>query len=213
VGLPFAPLFLTPIEKTNMTPSVLEMPVAPTETQTESQKFRITQIAFGDDTFSLKYQLADDIEWLKPKAHEISRFAPQIAFEIGSLKNVVRRVFQSEDRWGDADISIDALKLTYATDEDKGDKKLGIPPRPAGTLIRCAISASYQSAFIYAKKSSFLPLGTFEQNVDRDRAGLEGYLDESELKALEGILDEVSRELANQLNKKTVFKPMQLRLL
>lgn len=196
-----------------MTPTaVLEMPVAPTEVQTENQKFRITQVTFGDDVFALKYQLADDIEWLKPKAYEISAVAVQANSAITSLKDAVRRVFQTEDLWSDADIEIDALKLTYATDEDRGDKRLGIPPREEGTLFKVAIGASYQSSFVYSK-SAFLTLGTFEQFLDGDRAGHIGFLTKPELEALQAIIEEVSRELAKQLNKKTVFKPMQLRLL
>jgi len=197
-----------------MTPATLEMPaVAPTETSTQNQqKFRLTQVTFGDDAFSLKYQIADDIEWLKPKAHEISAVAPQINSAIETLKDAVRRVFQTEDRWSDTDIEIDFLKFVYATDEDRGDKRLGIPPRAEGKLYKVAIGASYQSSFIYSK-SSFLSLGSFEQFLDGDRAGHIGFLTKPELEALQDIIDEVSRELANQLNKKTVFKPMQLRLL
>jgi len=180
---------------------------------TESQKFRITQITFGQEVFSIKYQLDDGLEWDKPRAYEINAYVVQTASYTEALKESIKRVFKAEDRWSGADLNIDALKLTYAGEEDKGDIKRGINPRPAGTLLRVTISASYQSAFVYSKKDPFLSLGSFEQIVDGDRQGQPGFLDKTELEALQGLIDECSRELARKLNERTVFKPLQLRLI
>jgi hypothetical protein len=190
----------------------LEMPTTAAPS-TDSQKFRITQISFGQETFAIKYQLDDGLEWDKPRAQDINAYIVQTASHTEALKEAVKRVFLAEDRWSGADLNIDALKLTYATEEDKGDPKRGINPRPAGTLLRVTISASYQSAFVYTKKDPFLSLGSFDQIVDRDRQGQTGFLDSTELEALQELIDEVSRELARKLNAKTVFKPLQLRLI
>jgi hypothetical protein len=176
----------------------------------DTQKFRLTQIAVSVDNYGIKYQIADGVEWLKPRAYDIMAFTLQTATSLTALSQAIKRVWQGES-WSDADLQIDSLKLTYAGEDDKGDKKNGIEPRPEGALIKVAIASSRQSQFVYGK--NWLSLGAFDQYVDVDRAGHAGFLDEAELEALQEICNNVSQELAHQLNKKPDFKPLQLKLL
>jgi hypothetical protein len=180
---------------------------------TSLSKFRITHINKGEEVISIKYQVADGEEWGKPLAHNLSAFIVQANSHFDTLKDAVNRVFLAEDKWSVNDVNITALKMTYADIDDKGDIKRGLKPRPAGDLIRVSISAKYQSMYIYSKKDPWLSLDTFDQIVDADNCGAEYYLGKLELKALGEILDEVGRQLARKLNEKTVFTPMQLRLI
>jgi hypothetical protein len=189
----------------------LEKPVTAAPS-TESQKFRITQINIGEANYGIKYQLADGIEWLKPRTYDLLAFTLQTVTHLQSLAQAVRRVYETEDRWSDANLFIDSLKLSYAGEDDKGDKKNGIEPRPEGALIKVAIASSYQSQFVYGK-THWLSLGSFDQLVDCDRDGDAGFLNGDELHALQEICNNVSLELARQLNKPPAFKPLQLKLL
>jgi hypothetical protein len=180
----------------------------PSETATTvSQNFRITFISFSTEIFGLKYELNEGEDWSKAKASEVSAFVCQTGASIDSLKDAVRRVFAAE-HWTDATIEINSLKLTYAGIDDKAKK--GVEPRTPGDLVKVAIASSFESQFLFSSKS--LTLGTFDQVVDAEMAGHPGYLDKAELQALQGILDEIGRELARQLNKNTVFKPQQMKL-
>ena len=76
--------------------------------------------------------------------------------------------------------------------------------------MKVAIAASFESQFLFTTKP--LSLGTFEQVVHKAHAGQEGYLTDPEITALGDIIDEVERELARRLNKRTVFKPQQMKL-
>jgi hypothetical protein len=187
-----------------MAPQTLERP---SEAATASQNFRITHISMGREIFSLKYQLNEAEAWGKDKAYEVNAFLCQTGSACDILKGAVRRVFSAE-HWTDASVEISSLKLTYAGIDDKPKK--GTKPRDPGDLVKVAISSSFQSQFLFSTKD--LGLAPFDQVVDAEMAGHAGYLDESELQALQNILDEVGSELARQLNKKTVFKPQQMKL-
>jgi hypothetical protein len=187
-----------------MTTQTLERP---SETATVSQNFRITHITFGKEVFSIKYQLNEAEDWSKAKPYEVNAYLCQTGLAGNVLKGAVRRVFSAE-HWTDATIEINSLKLTYAGIDDKPKK--GVEPRTPGELVKVAIASSFQSQFLFSAKD--LALGTFDQVVDAEMAGHPGYLDKTELQALQDILDEVGRELARQLNKKTVFKPQQMKL-
>ena len=189
----------------------LEMP-ATAAPSTDSQKFRITFIGIGSDKYSIKYQLLDGIDWLKPRAYELSAFTLQTVTHLERLTQAIKRVYETDDRWSDADLLIDSLKLTYAGEDDKGDKRNGIQPRPEGALAKVAIASSYQSSFVYGK-TPWLPLGAFEQFVDGERESHPGFLNKVELSALQEICNNVSQELARELNKPPAFKPQQLKLL
>lgn len=177
---------------------------------TDTQKFRLTHLSIGTEIYSIKYQIADGVEWLKPRTFDLMAFTLQTATPLEALSQAIKRAYGAE-QWSDANLQIDSLKLTYAGEDDKGDKKNGIEPRPEGSLTKVAISSSFQSQYVYGK--NWLGLGTFDQWVDSDRAGDTGFLDASELKALQEICNNVSQELARQLNKKPDFKPLQLKLL
>jgi hypothetical protein len=193
-----------------MPTATLEKLVAATSTDT--QKFRLTFIGIGTEKYAIKYQLLDGIEWTKPRAYELLTFTLQTASHQTALAQAIKRVYEAEDRWSDNNLLIDSLKLTYASADDKGDKKNGIQPRPEGALLKVAITSSYQSQFVYGK-TPWLSLGAFEQFTDADRAGHPGFLDKVELNALQEICNNVSQELARELNKPPAFKPEQLKLL
>jgi hypothetical protein len=178
-----------------------------TETETASQNFRLTHISFGTEVFNLKYQLNEAEDWGKDKAYEVSAFLCQAGAAGDILKGAIRRVFSAE-HWTDASIEISSLKLTYAGIDDKPKK--GTEPRTPGDLIKVAIASSFQSQFLFSTKD--LGLAAFDQVVDVKKAGHVGYLDEPELKALQDILNGVGSELARQMNKRTVFKPQQMKL-
>jgi hypothetical protein len=171
----------------------------PSEVATDFQNFRLTFISFEKEVFSLKYELNEGEEWSKPKASEVSSLVCQTGTSGDILKGVIRRAFEAE-HWINSSVGISSLKLTYVGIDDKPKK--GVEPRMPGELVKIAIASSFRT----------LTLGTFDQIVDAEKAGQDGYLDESELKALQDILNEVGRELARQLNKKTVFKPQQMKL-
>jgi hypothetical protein len=177
------------------------------ETATTSQQFRINHVSFGKELFSIKYQLNEAEDWGKPKPYELTAFVMQTGASCDILKGAIRRVFSAE-HWTDASIDVESLKMTYAGPDDKPKK--GVEPRTPGELIKVAISSSFQSQFLFSSKD--LALAAFDQVVDSSMVGHPGYLDQSELEALQDILDEVGRELARQLNKKTVFKPQQMKL-
>jgi hypothetical protein len=187
-----------------------QIPIRP-EPATDTQRFRIIYIAGN----KIRYQLADGIEWGKPRDYEINIHVIQTASSYEKLGGAVKRVFDA-DHWSDASVEITSLKMTYAEaredDEDAAPKrKKKAKPgddRQPGELIKVAIASTYQSE--YTTKD--LALGTFEQQVDRENPGDLGFLNTVEREALEKILDEVGFELARQLNKRIEYKPIQMRL-
>jgi hypothetical protein len=179
----------------------------PTEVATDFQKIRITHIAFGKDVFAIKYQLNEADDWSKAKPSEVNAYLCQTGAACDVLKGAVRRVFSSE-HWTDASIGLSSLSMTYAGIDDKPKK--GVEPRTPGELVKVAIASSFQSQFLFSTKD--LGLAAFDQVVDVTMAGHAGYLDEPELKALQDILNDVGRELARQMNRRTVFKPQQMKL-
>ena len=149
-----------------MPTQTLETPF--TTQSTDTQKFRLTHLSIGTGIYSIKYQIADGVEWLKPRAYDLMAFTLQTATALEALSQAIKRAYGSE-QWSDLDLQIDSLKLTYAGEDDKGDKKNGIEPRPEGSLTKVAIASRFQSQYVYGK--NWLVLGTFDQWVDSDRAG------------------------------------------
>ena len=181
----------------------------------DQQRFRITQIdSKKGDIFKIKYQVADGIDWMPERNHEIGSYLVQSRTGYDGLTSAIARVFSAEDRWGTAELRITNLKFTYADLDDKGDKKRGIESRQPGELIRVAIASEYLSQWVFSKKDEpRIGLNSFEQVVSKRQAGEAGYLSQDELEALQDLLDEFGSVLARELNKKVEFKAEQLSLL
>jgi hypothetical protein len=188
-----------------MSTQTLERPA--TESSVETQKFRIKSIVRSKSFFVVKYQIANGIEWEEPSSYNIKPSLVQTAFNFDALKSAIKRVFSAES-WSDSAIEINGLVLTYAGLDDK--PKPGLEERKPGDLVKVEFSHSYQSQYTHSEKP--IKSSPFEQIVDAEMVGEMGFLDESELRALQGIIDEIGRELARELNSRPLFTQMKLKL-
>jgi len=188
-----------------MPTQTLERPV--TEFSVETQKFRIKSIVRNKSFFVVKYQLANGIEWENPSSYNIKPSLVQTAVNYDNLKSAIKRYFSAED-WSNSALEIHALTFTYAGLDDK--PKPGLEERKPGDLVKVEFSHSYQSQYSHSEKPT--KSYPFEQMVDAEMVGEMGFLDESELRALQGIIDEIGRELARELNNRPVFTQMKLKL-
>jgi len=188
---------------------VIDMTPTPT---IDRQEFRIVSISSkSGDIFKLKFQVADGIEWMPERSHELASYLVQSPKHYEQLSSVVSRVFDAE--WGNKDVRITNLKFYYADEDDKGDMKRGIEPRKPGELTKLTIASEYQSQMVISKKAvPWLSLGAFDQYVCKDVDDY-GYLQKEEVKALQDLINEFSVCLARKLNERVEFKAKQLKLL
>jgi hypothetical protein len=181
---------------------------------------RITSINMKDGAwFSCAYQIQDeDGEWLKDRVHNVSFYSVTGAVTaIDALKEVVRRVYNVPEGagdytpWGDKELRILKVAMTYLKEDHPGDDKFGITPLPMGSLQKVKISAGYISLFVIAKKEQpLLPFGAFEQYVGAEYDGASGCLMIKEHEAIANLCNLLQNAIANELNHKQVLVPIEL---
>jgi hypothetical protein len=181
---------------------------------------RITSIDMKDGAwFSCGYQTQDDGgEWLKDRVHNVSFYSVTGAvIAVDTLKEAVRRVFNVPEGsgsyvpWGDKELRIIKLGMTYLKEDHLGDEDFGLTPLSMGSLQKVKISAGYVSLFVIAKKEQpLLTFKAFEQYVGAKRDGESGCLTIKEHEAIANLCNLLQNAIANELNHKQVLVPIEL---